>query len=108
MVVENKHLFTVVEASMAISSCIFGVGIISVPYGIIINGIWVGIALHLVLILCMTYCTYLYIVSRDMFQIKTYSDMSYMTFGKSGIYITNGLIAVSLSGIMVLYFIVFA
>ena len=63
---ENKK-FTTIQASMAISSCILGAGIVSIPYGMIVNGIWIGIASHVVLIIFMLFCTYMYITARDMF-----------------------------------------
>lgn len=62
--------FTTNEASMAISNCILGAGIVSIPYGFIANGIWVGICLHLTFLCGMLFCSYMYLCSRDMFMVK--------------------------------------
>ena len=95
--------FTTNEASMAITSCIMGAGIVSVPYGMTENGIWLGIACHLALAFCMLFCSYMYMVARDLFMIKSYSDLCYMTFGKKGIYLANAMPAFILMIVSVLY-----
>lgn len=93
---------------MAITSSVVGAGIISVPYSMIVNGIWVGIAIHVIDIIMMVVCVYLYVTARDMYQIDNLSDLCFMTFGRASVYIMNAMIAFVVLGIMILYMILFS
>ena len=79
---DQKEKFTVIEAAMTITSCVVGAGIISVPYSMIVNGIWIGIGIHTFSIMMMVVCAYLYVTARDMFMIESFSDLCYLCFGR--------------------------
>lgn len=93
---------------MAITSTIIGAGIISVPYAMIVNGIWIGVAINLSVMVFMLFCAYLYMKARDMYQIESFSDLCYMGFGKRSIYVVNCMVALIIFGIMILYLIFFS
>ena len=71
-------------------------------------GFEVGIMVNVVIIGFMMYCTHLYISSRDLLGFDSISELSYMSFGRSSVFIINILVAFVIFGILLLYLILFS
>jgi amino acid permease len=94
--------------ALQIISSICGGGIISVPYAMTVAGFYNGLMINLIIILCMMYCTHLYLRSKDIFGFASVSELSYICFGRPSVFIINILVAFVIFGILTLYLILFA
>lgn len=100
---------SVFDASSALLSTIIGGGIVGVPYGMLISGIPMGIAINLVCaILCYT-SVYLYMEAKKIagVPVKTLYEFGYVGIGKSSLYYIAFLSTVQTIGFVMIYFIVF-
>ena len=71
-------------------------------------GFKIGIMINVFIIGSMMFCTHLYISSRDIMGFESISELSYMSFGRSSVFIINILVAFVIFGILVLYLILFS
>lgn len=97
-----------VEAALSIISSIIGGGIISIPYAMTTNGLFMGAMIHIVIMTCLMFTTKLYWESKDMYDAHSFSELCFMCFGKTSVYVINLLIAFVIFGILTLYMILFA
>jgi sodium-coupled neutral amino acid transporter 11 len=104
----NEDGLSVFDVSLQIISSICGGGIISVPYAMTVAGFHYGLAINVFIILCMMYCTHLYLKSKDIFGFASVSELSYICFGRPSVFIINILVAFVIFGILTLYLILFA
>lgn len=102
---EGQSIF---GCALQIISTITGGGIVSVPYAMSAPGFEIGIIVNVVIITFMMYCTHLYMSSRDLFGFDSISELSYMSFGRSSVFIINILVAFVIFGILLLYLILFS
>lgn len=100
--------FSVVGAALSIISTIIGGGIISIPYAMTTNGILYGAGIHLVTLVFLMFTAHLYLSAKDMYDVPSFSELCYMCFGRSSIYLINLLIAFVIFGILILYMILFS
>lgn len=100
--------FSVVEAALSIISSIIGGGIISIPYAMTTNGLWIGAMIHLVIMSCLMLTTHFYLDAKAMYDVNSFSELCYCCFGRSSVYVINLLIAFVIFGILTLYMILFA
>lgn len=96
------------DVALQIISSICGGGIISVPYAMTVAGFYNGLFINIAIIICMMYCTHLYLRSKDIFGFASVSELSYICFGRSSVFIINSLVALVIFGILTLYLILFA
>lgn len=94
--------------ALQIISTITGGGIVSVPYAMTAPGFEIGIMVNVVIIGFMMYCTHLYVSSRDLLGFDSISELSYMSFGRSSVFIINILVTFVIFGILLLYLILFS
>ena len=99
---------SVFGCALQIISTITGGGIVSVPYAMSAPGFETGILVNIVIIGFMMFCTHLYISSRDILGFDSISELSYMSFGRSSVFIINILVAFVIFGILLLYLILFS
>ena len=78
------------------------------PYAMTAPGFEIGILVNVVIITFMLFCTHLYMSSRDLFGFDSISELSYMSFGRSSVFIINILVAFVIFGILLLYLILFS
>ena len=71
-------------------------------------GFEIGIMVNVVIIGFMMYCTHLYVSSRDLLGFDSISELSYMSFGRSSVFIINILVTFVIFGILLLYLILFS
>lgn len=100
--------FSVVGAALSIISTIIGGGIISIPYAMTTNGILYGAGIHLVTLVFLMFTAHLYLSAKDMYDVPSFSELCYMCFGRSSVYLINLLIAFVIFGILILYMILFS
>ena len=67
-----------------------------------------GAMIHIVIMSFLMVTTHLYLSSKAMYDANSFSELCYMCFGRSSIYIINLLIAFVIFGILTLYMILFA
>lgn len=67
-----------------------------------------GIIIHCTTIAFLMFTSHLYLSSKDMYDVQSFSELCYMCFGRSSIYVINLLIAFVIFGILILYMILFA
>lgn len=103
--VEGQTIFGV---ALQIISTITGGGIVSVPYAMSAPGFENGIMINIVIIIFMMFCTHLYMSSKDIMGFDSISELSYMCFGRSSVFIINILVAFVIFGILLLYLILFS
>lgn len=72
------------------------------------NGIYTGLMIHISTIGFLMFTSHLYLSSKDMYDVQSFSELCYMCFGRSSIYVINLLIAFVIFGILILYMILFA
>lgn len=89
-------------------STIIGGGIASVPYAMTVAGFNVGIFVNLAIILVVLFCSHLYLKASEALQLSSFSELCYINFGRSSIFMINGLIAFVIYGVLTLYFILFS
>ena len=82
-----------------------GAGITSVPYAMTITGLQTGILVNLGMLVIVLYCSHLYLVARETHGLDNLSELCYVCFGRSSIFMINGLVAFVIYGIITLYFI---
>ena len=97
-----------VEAALSIISSIIGGGIISIPYAMTTKGLYMGAMIHLTIMTCLMFTTHLYLSAKAMYDVNSFSELCYMCFGRSSVYVINLLIAFVIFGILTLYMILFA
>lgn len=100
--------FSVIDAALSIVSTIIGGGIISIPYAMTTNGILMGAGIHLVTMTFLMFTAHLYLKSKEMYDVASFSELCYMCFGRSSVYLINILIAFVIFGILILYMILFS
>lgn len=71
-------------------------------------GFFNGLLVNISIILMMMYCTHLYISAKDLLGFASISELSYICFGRSSVFIINILVAFVIFGILTLYLILFA
>ena len=98
---------SVVGAALSIISTIIGGGIISIPYAMTAVGFKTGILIHVIMIILMMFCTHLYISARDYLKFDTISELCFMCFGRSSVFMINALVAFVIFGILTLYMLLF-
>jgi len=89
-------------------STIIGGGIISVPYAMTAPGLVNGIMINLAIMVVMLITTHFYLVAKDILGYESISELSYVCFGRSSVFIINILVAFVIFGILTLYMILFA
>lgn len=82
-----------------------GGGITAVPYAMTVSGLQTGLVINLVMMLIVLFCSHLYLLARDAHGLDNLSELCYVCFGRSSIFMINGLIAFVIFGIITLYFI---
>ena len=94
---------SIIQAALSIISTIIGGGIIPIPYAMYAPGFQWGLQIHMILICIMVFCTHLYIEARDRIGFETISELCYMCFGRSSVFMINLLVAFVIFGILTLY-----
>mgnify|MGYP003905003605 CR=1 FL=1 len=89
-------------------STIIGGGIVSVPYAMTAPGLVNGMVINLVILSMLIFTTHLYLKARDILGFDSISELSYVCFGRSSVFIINLLIAFVIFGILTLYLILFS
>ena len=80
----------------------------SVPYAMTAPGLINGMVINLVILSLLIFTTHLYIKARDILGFDSISELSYICFGRSSVFIINLLIAFVIFGILTLYLILFS
>ena len=80
-----------------------GGGIVAIPYALTTAGLVNGFIINLLVITMIMICCYLYIRAMDMLQLKTISELCYLSFGPKSIYVINGLMSFVIFGFIVLF-----
>jgi sodium-coupled neutral amino acid transporter 7/8 len=99
---------TVVESTLSLISCIIGAGIVSIPYALTATGIYNGIITNIVIIFCLLFASHLYIKSMEYLKLSAVSELSFMSMGRSSIYIINGFFASIFFGVLIMYNVLFS
>ena len=99
---------TVGAAALSVISTIIGGGITSVPYAMTVAGLPTGILINFMVIGIVMFCTHLYLKARQLFGLESLSELCFVSFGRSSIFLINALIAFVIYGILVLYFVLFS
>ena len=99
---------TVVESTLSLISCIIGAGIVSIPYALTATGIYNGIITNIVIICCLLFASHLYIKSMEYLKLSAVSELSFMSMGRSSIYIINGFFASIFFGVLIMYNVLFS
>lgn len=94
--------------TLSVVSTIIGGGIASVPYAFTVAGLGTSILVNIIIIAIVMFCTHLYLVSAKEKMLHSFSELCYVTFGRSSIFLINGLIAFVIYGILTLFFILFS
>lgn len=100
--------FSVFEAALSIIATTISGGIVSIPYAMTSNGIYEGILVQLSIIGCLMFTAHFYVASKDMYDVQSFSELCYISFGKKSIYVINILIAFVIGGFLILYMILFS
>ena len=67
-----------------------------------------GIYINIFAIFLMLIATHLYLTVKDKLGYESISELSYLCFGRSSIYMINMLISFVIMGILILYMILFS
>ena len=94
--------------ALSIISTIIGGGIISIPYALTAPGFKTGILINFCAVIIMLFCGHLYLRARDIYKLQSFSELSYMSFGRKSVFMINLLIAFVIFGILTLYLILFS
>lgn len=94
--------------AISIVSTIIGGGIVSVPYAMTAAGLLNGVIINVVILSLVMFTTHLYLKARDILGYDSISELSYICFGRSSVFIINILIAFVIFGILTLYLILFS
>lgn len=86
---------------------IVGGGIVTLPFALASVGISLGIGIHLIVIALMMVTVHMCLKAKDNLGYESYSELAYLCFGRPSVFIINGLICFCVSGIVVLYMILF-
>ena len=100
--------YSVWGVAISIVSTIIGGGIVSVPYAMTAPGVGNGIMINLAIMVIMLIATHFYLVAKDILGYESISELSYVCFGRSSVFIINILVAFVIFGILTLYMILFA
>jgi amino acid permease len=92
-------------ASIAYVNTIVGGGIVTLPFVVATIGISYAIMLHLFVIALMLVTVHFCLKTKDHLGYESYSELAYLCFGRSSVFIINGLICFCISGIITLYLI---
>lgn len=73
-----------------------------------VAGLPTGILMNLLVIAVVMFCTHLYLKARQLLGLESLSELCFVSFGRTSIYLINALIAFVIYGILVLYFVLFS
>ena len=71
-------------------------------------GLTNGIVINVIILSLLIFTTHLYLKARDILGFDSISELSYICFGRSSVFIINLLIAFVIFGILTLYLILFS
>jgi amino acid permease len=82
-----------------------GGGIVSLPFALATVGIPIGLAIHFIVMLVYLGCVRMYFKSKDHLGFESLSELAYLCFGRTSVFLINILICFCVSGIITLYLI---
>lgn len=104
---------SVFGAFSAYLSCIMGAGIVSLPFSFVNVGPLASVIIHATIIFLIIYCVFLLLKSKDHLGyeyylsfvncFRSYSEIAFVCFGKTSVYIINLVIAFCIYGICILF-----
>lgn len=90
-------------ASLAYVNTIVGGSIVTLPYVVATVGIPLAVIFHLFIIGLMLITVHYCLKAKDHLGYESYSELAYLCFGRSSIFIVNGLICFCVTGVVALY-----
>ena len=101
---DDKKL-SIPRASMALMNSVVGGGIVSLPFSMAQIGVVNAVLLHMLVLFMVNITLYIFLRLRTMYKSDSYTDLSYICFGNSSVYMLNTLIFVCICGILAMFFI---
>ena len=100
--------YTTFQATLSFISTIIGGGIISVPYAATTAGMRFGVLINFIILAVLLFATHLYLRVRYFYGFASLSELLFISFGRSSVFLINALLAFSCFNILVLYFVLFS
>ena len=106
---DEDHALTVFGGILTIISTIVSGGIVGLPYGMYMLGLWPGSLCMISMAVLTVNSTWLYIKTKDLIPGKPESlyEIGYMLFKRSSIFLISACLAINSLGLCMVYFIIF-
>ena len=101
-------LLSVNDAAIAFVNTLVGGGIISIPYCIKTFGPELGILCHILMMSLLMGSTVLYLKTKDIVGSEGFGEIAFIFFGRSSIILINLFITLCVTGVVILYTILFS
>ena len=80
---------------LTIVGTIIGGGIVGIPYATLKTGIWLMLGLHFLNFVWGIYSVHLLLEAKNISGLASFSELGYYAFGRSSIFLINGLVALA-------------
>jgi amino acid permease len=93
-------------AMLTIVGTIIGGGIVGIPFATLQTGIWLVLVVHALNVMWGIYSVHLLLEAKNISGLASFSELGFYWFGRSSIFIINGLIVLAQVGMPIVYFMI--
>lgn len=93
-------------AMLTIVGTIIGGGIVGIPFATLKTGIWLVLVVHALNFIWGLYSVHLLLEAKNISGLSSFSELGYYCFGRSSIFMINGLVAIAQCGMPIVYFMI--